>query len=160
MLDWPPTWRARRWRLGSERSLLYGHSPRRSQGAVPLYQGRYKSFICQNDDHFLKLVRYVEKNPKKSKLVRRAEQWRWSSAWRKKYGTAKQKGLLSNWLIPMPKNYFLWINQPQSKQEQEIIEMSIKKSAPLGDINWREKIINKFDIQSTIRSVGRPKNGG
>ena len=50
-------------------------------GYGPLYQGRFKSFIVQEDRHFLVLCRYVERNPLRAKhrLVDRAEQWRWSS---------------------------------------------------------------------------------
>src|SRR3989344_9619062 len=35
------------------------HTKKGTIGQGHLYQGRYKSFICQNDFHFLALVRYV-----------------------------------------------------------------------------------------------------
>ena len=44
-----------------------------------LYQGRYKSFPVQDDEHFLIVARYIEANPVRAKLVRRAQDWRWSS---------------------------------------------------------------------------------
>jgi len=34
----------------------------RNAGAGPLYQGRFKSFPAQEDEHLLTLVRYVERN--------------------------------------------------------------------------------------------------
>src|SRR5258708_29465216 len=50
---------------------------RRSSGH--LYEGRYKSFPVQYDTCFLTLIRYVEANPLRARLVPRAERWAWSS---------------------------------------------------------------------------------
>jgi putative transposase len=44
-----------------------------------LYQGRFKSFPVQEDRHFLTVCRYVEANPIRANLVKRAEEWKWSS---------------------------------------------------------------------------------
>ena len=48
-----------------------------------LWQGRYKSFLIQDDHYLLTLLRYVERNALRAKLVSRAEEWRWGSLnWR------------------------------------------------------------------------------
>ena len=44
-----------------------------------LYQGRYKSFPVEDDVYFRTLMRYVEANPLKAKLVDHAQDWQWSS---------------------------------------------------------------------------------
>lgn len=44
-----------------------------------LWQGRFASYPM-DDAHLMTAIRYVELNPVKAKLVRRAEDWRWSSA--------------------------------------------------------------------------------
>ena len=67
-MQWLTTTHMRRW-----------HAYRGTRGTGPLYQGRYKSFPVQNDRHFLTVCRYVERNPLRARLVRRAENWRWSS---------------------------------------------------------------------------------
>ena len=56
---------------------LHEHYDTRGGGHV--YQGRFKSFPVQDDRHFLLLCRYVEANPLRAGLVKRAERWRWSS---------------------------------------------------------------------------------
>ena len=43
------------------------------------YQGRYKSFTVQSNSYYLTLMRYVECNPLKAGLVKKAEDWPWSS---------------------------------------------------------------------------------
>jgi putative transposase len=44
-----------------------------------LWQGRFASYPM-SDAHLMTAIRYVELNPVKAKLARRAEDWRWSSA--------------------------------------------------------------------------------
>src|SRR5688572_3301934 len=56
------------------------HAHRVTAGTGHVYQGRFKSFIVQNDAHFLTVARYVEANALRAKLVARAEEWPWSSA--------------------------------------------------------------------------------
>lgn len=58
------------------------HAHRHTSGSGPVYQGRFKSFPVQTDEHFLTVARYVERNAMRAKLVARAEEWQWSSLWR------------------------------------------------------------------------------
>ena len=44
-----------------------------------VWQGRFKAFPIQQDDHLLTVLRYVERNPLQAGLVERAEARRWSS---------------------------------------------------------------------------------
>ena len=44
-----------------------------------VWQGRFKAFPIQQDEHLVAVLRYVERNPLRAKLVRRAENWTWSS---------------------------------------------------------------------------------
>jgi len=53
-----------------------------------LWQGRFKAFPIQRDEHLLSVLRYVERNPLRAKLVARAEDWPWSSL-----GAATHTGL-------------------------------------------------------------------
>ncbi len=44
-----------------------------------VWQGRFKAFAAQDDDHLITVGRYVERNPVRAGLVTRAEDWPWSS---------------------------------------------------------------------------------
>lgn len=44
-----------------------------------IYQGRYKSFVTQDDAHLATVLRYVERNPVRAGIKKPAEDWRWSS---------------------------------------------------------------------------------
>ena len=55
------------------------HAHYHTSGSGSLYQGRFKSFPIQEDDHLLTVCRYVERNALRAGMVARAEAWRWSS---------------------------------------------------------------------------------
>jgi putative transposase len=130
---------------------------KRTVGYGALYQGRFKSFIVQEDGHFLTLCRYVERNPLRAKrpLARRAEQWRWSSAglWRTKEGEA----LLNDWPVERPRNWLRLLNEPQTDAEQEQVQQSLLRNRPLGNAAWTERIVRRLQLQYTIRPPGRPR---
>ena len=73
------------------------HAHRHSSGTGPVYQGRFKSFPFQTDDHFLTVARYVERNALRAKLVERAEDWQWFGAYRSVRHGAKLADFLSLW---------------------------------------------------------------
>ena len=135
------------------------HSMNKTIGNGHLYQGRYKSFLCQNDHHFLQLSRYVERNALRANLVKRAEDWHWSSIWRREYGSKEEKKLLDKCPIEIPKNYLKILNEPQSENELESIRRAIQRGSPYGKDIWISRMIDKFKLKSTVRKRGRPKKG-
>jgi len=44
-----------------------------------VFQGRFKAIMVEKDGYLLELARYVVLNPLRAKMVRRMEQWPWSS---------------------------------------------------------------------------------
>ena len=76
------------------------HAHRHTTGSGHLYQGRFKSFPVQDDEHLLTVCRYVERNALRANLVQRSEAWRWGSLHRWKHGNAKEKSLLASWPRP------------------------------------------------------------
>ena len=49
-----------------------------TSGSGHLYQGRFKSFPVESDEHLDTVLRYVERNPLRANLVEQAQDWRWS----------------------------------------------------------------------------------
>ena len=86
---------------------------RRRVGYGHLYQGRYKSFPVESDDHFYQVVRYVERNALRANLVERAEEWRWCSLWRRVHGTAEDRRWLGPWPLPEPRGWPRLVNAPR-----------------------------------------------
>jgi putative transposase len=64
-----------------------------------LFQGRYKAIIVEKDNYLLSLCRYVVLNPVRIGLVKRPEQWRWSS-YRATIGLSKKPSFLTiDWVL-------------------------------------------------------------
>ena len=136
-----------RQRRSQTNSIGYGH----------LYQGTYKSFPVSLDKHLHELIRYVEQNPLKAKLVKQAQGWQWSSLWRREKGNVKQKKLLSNLPTDLPTNYLESVNTILCGDELEKIRCSVDKGAPYGSDEWIDTMVQKYGLESTMRGVGRPK---
>ena len=109
--------------------------------------------------YFLELVLYVEQNSLKAKLVKRAEDWKWGSLWRRENGTNQQKKLLDSWPVEMSNDYLQRVNTFISKDTTETIQNCIKRGKPFGYNIWVDKTIEKFNLSSTIQQRGRPKKG-
>ena len=136
------------------------HTQKGTIGQGHLYQGRYKSFICQKDNYLLTLLRYVERNAKKANLCKLAQNWKWCSLYHRENGTTEQKKMLSAWPIDVPDNYLNLVNQAQNQSEEDAIERATIKSNPFGSDRWTDRVVKKFGLEQTLRKVGRPKNGG
>ncbi|NTV04530.1 hypothetical protein HGA89_06445 [bacterium] len=76
-------------------------------------------------------------------LVPSAEQWRWSSLWRRVHGSAEQVALLSSWPLPQPRNWKSLVNQPQHEGEIEVIRRCIRRGQPYGSEVWQQKTAAK-----------------
>ena len=137
---------ARNWQV-YRRRVGYGH----------LYQGRYKSFPIESDEHFYQVVRYVERNALRAKLVRRAQDWRFSSLWRRVNGTPESRQLLSDWPLPRPRSWLQHVNQPQTDAELEAIRRSVRRGQPYGGDAWVRATVTRLGLESTLRPRGRPK---
>jgi putative transposase len=133
------------------------HVLKETTGFGHLYQGRYKSFMVQNDNHVLQLIRYVERNPLRANLVRDPLMWKYSSLYRRYKGTDKEKQILGVWPIEEPKNYLEYLKTPEREDELEALRRSVNKGQPFGDDVWIMDMVKKFDLQSTTREGGRPR---
>ncbi len=94
---------------------------RRRVGMGHVYQGRYKSFPIEPDDYFYQVVRYVERNALRANLVESADQWRWSSLWRREHGTSADRQLLGGWPLSRSRRWCAFVNDPQTEAEVKAI---------------------------------------
>ena len=125
-------------------------------GEGHLYQGRFKSFPVETDEHFYQVMRYVERNALRAGLVERAEVWRWGSLWRRVHGTKEQRALLGPWPVPKPRQWTTLVNQAQHETEVKAIRHCIARGQPFGDDGWVRVTADRLGLQSTLRPRGRP----
>src|SRR5438270_1239281 len=132
------------------------HAHHHSTGRGHVYQGRFKSFPVQADEHLLVLLRYVEANPVKAKLVAKAQAWRWCSLWRRLKGDRKERALLADWPVPRPRDWVEAVNRPPAEAEARRVKESLERSRPLGDDAWTARTAAKLGLDWTLRPRGRP----
>lgn len=133
------------------------HVHRRSSGTGPVYQGRFKSFPVQTDEHFFTVARYIERNALRASLVSRAEEWQWSSLWRRVQGDPRFVAWLSEWPVEQPRNWVRQVNQPETAAELERLRVSVNRGQPFGSEAWVVRTVKRFRLESTLRPRGRPK---
>ena len=115
-----------------------------------VWQGRYKSFPIQTDEHFLTVVRYVLQNPVRAGLAVRAGDWRWSSL--------SFPELVDPWSVPPPRDAS-WLDEPVGQSDLERLRTSVRRQAPFGTATWQRSIADVLGLQSTLRRPGRPGKG-
>lgn len=123
------------------------HAHYQSSGHV--WQGRYKSFPIQEDDHLYTVLRYVERNPLRAKLVRRAENWAWSSL------STTSTIPLTDWPVTRPADWIDRVNAVQTEAELTAIRTSINRGVPFGQPDWTGATAR--DLGISIRARGRPR---
>ena len=133
------------------------HAHHRTTGTGHLYQGRFKSFPVQNDEHFLTVCRYVERNSLRANLVKRAEDWLWGSLWHRRQRDEFAQRVLTAWPVPCPRQWLQHVNQPQTDAEVSALRRSVNRGAPFGDADWTKRIVKRLGLEVTIRPRGRPK---
>ena len=146
-MQWLTTTHMRRW-----------HAHHDTRGTGPLYQGRYKSFPVQEDQHFLTVCRYVERNALRANLVKRSEDWPWSSMSRR--GRKKRCEWLlpiKDWPVETPRSWTAFVNRPETGKELEALRRSVARGAPYGDDAWQKRTAVRLKLESSLRNPWRPK---
>jgi putative transposase len=140
------------------RHVRLTHRENRHLGGGHIYQGRYKSFPIQDEIYLYNVLRYVEANPLRAKLVERAQDWPWSSLSQApiKYGLIEiQRPRLQPWTRDEP--WQAAVNQPLTLDKLESLRQSIVRGTPQGTSQWVEQTAVSYAMESTIRPRGRPR---
>jgi putative transposase len=120
-----------------------------------LYQGRFKSFPVEQDQHLLTVLRYVERNPVREGIVDKAQDWRWGSSHVRKSPKHHLSPLLAEWPVDRPTNWNRIVNQPQTTAEETVLKLHIARGRPFGTTEWTQRTVRTLKLQSTLRNPGR-----
>jgi putative transposase len=163
MMKWLTLTHAQRW-----------HAHRHSAGTGALYGARFKSFPVRTDGHFLKVCRYVERNPVRANLVQKAEHWQWCSLHKRlaatnsglassapqedKPGKARPTAadLLDQWPVPPPRDWLQHVNQAQTATELDALRRCVRRGRPYGDQTWVINTAERLGLMASLHPLGRP----
>lgn len=124
-----------------------------------LWQGRY--FSSPLDEAYLwAAVRYVERNPVRAGMVRKAEAYRWSSA--AAHCGTEQDALLDlesvwNKQFATIENWSEWLAEGDEADELQILRRNVEKGLPCGSESFVQALGNQVGRMLMHRPQGRPK---
>ncbi len=132
--------------------VRYHHTKNKTSGHI--WQGRFKSFIVEEEKYYITLLRYIEANALRANLVAQAEDWPYGSLNERIYS---QKRLLHESYVELGKKWINYVNTPFNKNELDKVRNSVNRQAPLGEGEWQLKMATQYGLLSTLRDRGRPK---
>ena len=128
---------------------------RRHRGSGHVWQGRFKAFPIQQDPHLLTVLRYVERNPLRARLVRSADNWPWSSL--KDYLARPRPSWLHEGPVDRPRRWLEEVNRPQSEEVVQALRRSIHRGAPFGTESWNKRTAQRLGLEASLNPLGRPR---
>ena len=122
------------------------------------WQGRY--FSSPMDERYMwSAIRYVERNPVRARMVRKAEDYPWSSA-ANHCGRADDRVLSKNlrWkkLTEQVDDWSAWLTEGDDPSELTMIRRNIEKGLPCGSDRFIKNLEKKIGRSLQYRSQGRP----
>ena len=160
-----------RWMQWLMTSHVRRHHRRYASGGH-VWQGRFRSFpvqrrqptadqraggMVETASPMWTVLRYVERNPVRAGLVKRAEQWRWSSL-RWSAGLEAAPGWIDSSWLEHPAAWLAFVNRPESERELEAVRRSVVRGTPLGDAGWVKRVAAALGLESSLRPRGRPRS--
>ena len=133
---------------------------RRHDRVGHLFQGRFKAVLIQKDSHLLEACRYIVLNPVRAKIVKRAEEWKWSS-YRATAGRSKPHPCLNtNWILGQlgdtkegeEREYRRFV---QEGIHQESIWREVKGQSILGEEGFVESLSPYLQGYSEIPEISK-----
>ena len=117
-----------------------------------LWQGRFASFPV-DDAHLFACARYIELNPVRAKLVRRARDWKWSSA--RAHLAGRDDALVRvKPLLDRLDDWAAFLGEGLAEEEREAIRKSERTGRPLGATGFVRRLEKKLG-----RTLARQKPG-
>ena len=131
------------------------HQWRGTNGTGHVYQGRFKAFAVQNDRHFLRVCRYVERNALRARLSTSAEAWPWGSAHQWQFECPWIP--LTRWPVARPPDWLSVLNTPDEADLSDI-RRCLRRNRPFGENDWVRRTSGRLALDGSLVQIGRPRN--
>ncbi|MBL7130497.1 MAG: transposase [Candidatus Omnitrophica bacterium] len=117
-----------------------------------LWQGRFSSFLL-NERYLFAAVRYVERNPVRSGIVKKAESYPWSSALTH---VKKREDLLLTkfYLLDEIKDWSRYLSQEENEEDLKLFRRHGQTGKPLGDKTFIAYLERKLGVEFRRRKPG------
>ena len=122
-----------------------------------LWQNRFYSCLLDRQ-HYWAAMRYVERNPVRANIVRRAWEYPWSSASAHVTGQDPNTVIsLQRWEAMSPPDWRAALAEAESKEDLETLRSHTRTGRPLGSDSFLSKLERALGRRLRPLPVGRPK---
>jgi putative transposase len=128
----------------------------RNKATGHLWQGRF--FSCVLDErHLCAGIRYVETNPVRAGIVKKAEDYKWSSA--PSHAKGKKDLILSNdcYVLKKIKGWSAYLREKEDVSLIDAIRQNTRTGRPCGDDRFTQKIEKLLGRRLAALPRGRPR---
>jgi putative transposase len=134
------------------------HASHGTAGIGHVYQGRFKSFPIQSNEHYLTVLRYIESNPMRAGLVDDSRQWQYSSL-AIRNGIEKESLAIDRGPVTLHNYWNRLVNLLPGESVDAKLQNCIKRGTPFGNDKWIQTASQKLGLEMTLRPRGRPRKG-
>ena len=123
-----------------------------------LWESRYHSCIVDKERYLWAVARYIEQNPVRAGLVRRAEEYAFSSA--RAHVSGNKDLVLGEELFEdsQRKDYTEMLRTGLPEKQASAIRYTTRTGWPIGEKAFIDSMESKLGRQLRPKSVGRPKH--
>ena len=115
-----------------------------------VWQGRFKSFAVQRDEHLITVLRYILQNPVRAGLSSTAREWAWSSL--------RRPQLIDACPVEDERQSVDQLGEPIKEDQLAMVRECLNRQRPFGKTDWQAEMAATFGLGSTLRPRGRPRN--
>lgn len=121
-----------------------------------LWQNRFFSTIIEKEQYLWAVVRYIEKNPVRAKIVEKSEDYPWSSV-KAHILNIKNDILSGGWLEENEINAYCEFLRHEDKEVEDSIRKSTSTGRPLGSEEFIKGLERTIERDIFPKKAGRPK---
>jgi putative transposase len=123
-----------------------------------IWQNRFFSCVVDNEQYLWAVARYIERNPLKAGLVKRTEDYRWSSAKAHLGGTDDTVlGPSFTWLDPSERASYAKFVQADDEAMDDKIRKATRTGRPFGSESFIDMLEFKLKQGLRPKKAGRPR---
>jgi len=131
-----------------------------------LWEGRHKSSLVQSEKYFLVCSRYIELNPVAANMVKRPEEYVWSSyhsnAWGDTSWLAQHEEYkrLGSTVSERCLHYRELFKNHVDSEDIDLIRKAMHYCQPVGDDRFKKMLEEKYGVKLGQTRRGRPVGDG
>ena len=143
--------------MGGTNLLYTQHINRKYGRSGRLWQNRFLSTTVEEEPYLWAVMRYIERNPVRAKLVKKAEDYQWSSARAHILGIKDDVLSEEGWLNEKEIKSYREFLRKEDKEIDATIRRATSTGRPVGSEGFIKKLERILGLHLFPKKGGRPK---